>query len=467
MVKQKGWGAKGKKERLSDPLIMDFYHMLQGHLLFAEGLHKQKVVFDYFVRRTLPKSSYHLVAGTEEVLKRLSCLKFSKKDIRDIREKFEEKDIILTKEFIRYLKDFRFNADVWAIREGDLAFPDEPIIRVEGEMFECLIVESMIESKMNYPSGVATKASRIVKAAQGKSVADFSLRRSPNGKVSTRATIIGGFESTSNVREGIDKGIPISGTSAHSIVQSLTKLLGSEKEAFKVLLKYMDTLIVDTFTIEQGIKNAISAAKELRTKVSIRIDSGDLIESAFLAREMDTEGWINRIILTNDLDEFKINKIMKSGAEVDGFGVGTYVANPFPPVGGVYKLVSIEKDGEFQSAIKVSGDEIKILLPGRKNVWRKKNKEGKFIGDLIALVDEADPGNGYEPVLVQAMSGGKIIIPKQSVLEIRAFSQERLASLQEKHSRIENPRPYPVIISERLQLLKKTAIEEALEMSKN
>lgn len=457
------WDLSERKSKISDPLIMDWYHILQAFILFMENEHRRRVVFDYFVRKTLPGSSYQLVAGTEEVLKRLASLKFSKRDIKNLQRQFEGKGIILLDEFVQYLKNFRFRADVWAIREGNLAFPNEPIMRVEGEFFEALIVESLILSRMNYASGIATKASRIVKAARGIPVAEFGLRRSPNDAVSTRAAIIGGFDSTSNVRSAIDLGVPSSGTTAHALVQAFIKLKGSEKEAFKTLLKYSDTLLVDTIDIEQGIKNAISAAKELDKRVSIRIDSGDLIKSAFLARELDTEGWINRIILTSDLEEQRISEIVESGAEVNGFGAGTYAVNVWPPVGGVYKIVAVEKDGEFLPSIKISGDEIKILLPGRKNVWREKDKKGNFIGDLIMLADEAHPGDEYEPILMQAMAGGKIEIPYLNAIEIREFAKERLKRLPEAYGRIKNPETYPVAVSEKLAQLKAASIKESKE----
>ncbi len=459
-MKEKTNGWNSVKKGYSDPLIMDWYHIFQAYILFKLGYHKKRVVFDYFVRKTLPNSSYHLVAGTEEVLKRLSVLKFSKKDIKDLQRKFQEKGIVLPDGFIEYLKKFRFRGNVWTIREGDLAFPNEPIIRVEGEFLEVFIIESMLLSRMNYASGVATKASRIVKAARGKAIAEFALRRSPNDEISTRSAMIGGFDSTSNVRASIDLDIPVSGTSAHALVQAFTVLLGSEREAQKIIAKYTDFLLVDTFDIEQGIKIVISIAKELERKLSIRFDSGDLIYWAMQARKLDEEGWLGKELLSSDLEEVKINEIEKSDADVDGYGVGTMVANIWPPVGGVYKIVAIEKDGELVPSIKISGDEAKILLPGKKNVWRKIDAEGNFAGDLISLESEASPGENYEMVLQQAIDGGKIIIPYLTVMEIREFAKERLAKLPEKYSRIEDFKKYPVAVSPKLAELKKELIDK-------
>lgn len=456
-----GWDSV--KQGYNDPLIMDWYHIFQAYILFMEGYHKKRVIFDYFIRKTLPNSSYQLIAGTEEVLKRLSVMKFSNQDIKDLREKFQEKGINLPDGFTKYLKNFRFRGNVWVVREGDVAFPNEPIIRVEGEFLEAFIIESMLLSRMNYASGVATKASRIVKAAQGKVVAEFALRRSPNDEISTRSAMIGGFNSTSNVRASVELDVEASGTSAHALLQALTILLGSEREAMKVIAKYTDYLLVDTFDTEHGIKNVISVAKEIGRKLSIRIDSGDLIYWAIRARELDTEGWLDRILLSSDLEEVKINEIEKSGADVDGYGVGTMLANIWPPVGGVYKIVAIEKDGEFIPSIKISADEIKILLPGRKNVWRKKDKDGKFIGDLVALADEPDPSDSeyeYELVLVPAMADGKIILPYLNVMEIREFAKQRLAKLPEEYIRIEDFTVYPVEISEKLAKLKKEEIKK-------
>lgn len=459
-MKEKISGWNSVKKGYSDPLIMDWYHIFQAYILFMLGYHKKRVVFDYFVRKTLPYSSYQLVAGIEEVLKRLSVLKFSKKDVKDLQRKFQEKGIALPDGFIEYLKNFRFHGNVWGFREGEAAFPNEPIIRVEGEFLEVFIIESMLLSRMNYASGVATKASRIVKAARGKAIAEFALRRSPNDEISTRSAMIGGFDSTSNVRASIDLDIPISGTSAHALVQALTVLLGSEREAQKIIAKYTDFLLVDTFDIEEGIKIVISVAKELERKLSIRFDSGSLIYWAMQARKLDEEGWLGKELLSSDLEEAKINEIEKSGAEVDGYGVGTMVANIWPPVGGVYKIVAIEKDGELVPSIKISGDEVKILLPGRKNVWRKIDAEGNFAGDLISLESEASPGENYELVLRQAMDGGKIIIPYLNVLEIREFAKERLAKLPEKYSRIEDFEKYPVVVSPKLAELKRELIEK-------
>lgn len=462
-----GWNKI--KRGYSDPLIMDWYHIFQAYILFMLGFHKIKVVFDYFIRKTLPNSSYQLIAGTEEVLKRLSVMKFSKKDIKDLQRKFLEKGITLPDGFIEYLENFHFRGNVWVIREGNAAFPNEPIIRVEGEFLEVFIIESMLLSRMNYASGVATKASRIVKAARGKIKAEFALRRSPNDDTSTRSAMIGGFNSTSNVRASIDYNLPVSGTSAHALIQALTVLLGSEREAQKKIAKFTDFLLADTFDTEQGINIIISIAEEIEKKLSIRFDSGDLIYWAKRARELDAEGWLGKELLSSDLEEVKINEIEKSDANVDGYGVGTMLANFWPPSVGVYKVVAIEKDGKFESTIKISGDEIKILLPGRKNVWRKKDKDGYFVGDLIALVDEPDPvepGYEYEQVLVPAMVDGVIILPYLNVMEIREYSLQILAKFPEKYTQIGNFKVYPVEISKKLAELKKSEIEKAKKQTK-
>jgi len=471
-MNRNSWNYDEQKTRLGDP-IRDKYHDAQARTIFAEGDHKRFTVHDYFIRKT-PFGSYLLVAGTERVLKHLYNYRFTEEDIEAVKIVDPLSALPKHEDYLEYLRKLRFRGNIRAIREGDLAFPNEPIIRVEGNWLETWIIESLILKSMNYASLVATYASRIAIVARGVPIADFGLRRSPGdgaGIVSTRSAFIGGMINTSNVRAAINLGIPVSGTMSHEFVQAYTIITGSEVNAFVIFGKHNPDnriYLIDTYDTIQGAKSAMKASEIIGEPANaLRIDSGNLAELAVMVRELDkAKEKFTGIILTSDLDVQLINQIMNTGTPVTGFGVGTKMTAPEnpPALGGVYKLSALEVDGEIIPTIKISGDEIKTTLPGRKNIWRRTAGE-QIVGDIIALDNEGKPNEKYEPVLVQMMKGGntrrsKMLVKPGKLQDIQAFARENIAMLPKEFRRIENPALYPVRISDDLKNLQRKMISE-------
>lgn len=465
-MKRKDWEYDEQMTRLGDPLVADQYHFRQARTIFQEGDYERFTVHDYFFRKP-PFGSYLLVNGTERVVKNLLNFRFTEEDIEGVKliDPLSAKQD--AEEYLEYLRRLRFTGDIWAIQEGDLAFPNEPIIRVEGNWLETWIIESMILKTMNYASLVATYAAKVVAAAQGRTVADFGLRRAPGdgaGIISTRAAFIGGMQSTSNVRAAVNLGIKASGTMSHEFIQGYFALTGLEANAFVIFGRHNPDnfiLLIDTFDTVQGAKNAIRAAETLGMPAeALRIDSGNLAELAKEIRKLDEKRKkFRRIIATSDLTFELVDAILNAESPVDGFGVGTKMTAPSnpPALGGVYKLAAIEGD-KLLPTLKISGDMEKTTLPGVKNVWRKK-ENGKFIGDLIALEDEGNPGNDFGPVLVQAIKRGKPLVEPRDLINIQKFAGENIARLPEIYRKANNPELYPVVISPKLVRLRKELIE--------
>jgi len=467
------WSYDEQKTRLGDPLIADQYHFRQARTIFAEGDQERFTVHDYFIRKT-PFGSYLLVAGTERVLKHLYNYRFTEEDIEAVKIIDPLSALPEHEDYLEYLRKLKFKGNIWAIREGGLAFPNEPIIRVEGNWLETWIIESAILKAMNYASLVATYASRIVEVARKMSTADFGLRRSPGdgaGIVSTRSSFIGGMSSTSNVRAAINLGIPVSGTMSHEFVQAYSLIAGSEVNAFVIFGKHNPDnriYLIDTYDTIQGAKNAMKASEIIGEPANaLRIDSGNLAELAVMVRELDrAKEKFTGIILTSDLDIQLVDQIMNTGAPATGFGVGTKMTAPENPsaLGGVYKLSALEINGEIIPTVKISGDEIKTTLPGRKNVWRRTDG-GQIAGDIIALDSERKLDGEYEPVLVQMMKGGKtrrsrMLVKPGDLREIQVFARKNIAMLPAEYRRIENPVLYPVRISDDLRDLQRKTISE-------
>ena len=472
-MNRNSWEFDEQKTRLGDPLIADQYHFRQARTIFAEGDYERFAVHDYFIRKT-PFGSYLLVAGTERVLKHFYNYRFTEEDIEAVKIVDPLSALPEYEDYLEYLRKLRFRGNIWAIREGDLAFPNEPIIRVEGNWLETWIIESAVLKAMNYASLVATYASRIMEVAQGNPLADFSLRRSPGdgaGIVSTRSAFIGGMINTSNVRAAINLGIPISGTMSHEFVQAYSLIAGSEVNAFVIFGRHNPDnriYLIDTYDTMQGAKNAIEASEIIGEPANaLRIDSGNLAELATMVRELDrAKEKFTGIILTSDLDVQLIGQIMNAGVPATGLGVGTKMTAPEDPsaLGGVYKLSALEVSGEIVPTVKISGDEIKTTLPGRKDVWRRADG-GQIVGDVIALIDEGKPDGEYEPILVQMTKGGKtrrtrILVEPRSLQDIQAFARENIAMLPAEFRKADDPAPYPVKISDDLRGLQRRTISE-------
>jgi nicotinate phosphoribosyltransferase len=473
-------------------LLTDYYElsMLQGYYFTHRD---EQAVFEMFFRRQPFEGGFTIFAGLDPLIDAIVELRFTDDDI-----KYLDSLRTFRKPFLDYLKDFRFQGNVCALAEGSVVFPNEPLIRVQGELMQAQLLESLILNHINFQSLIATKTARIVIAANDGSVLEFGLRRAQgiDGAVSaTRAAFIGGASSTSNVMAGKQYGIPVSGTMAHSWIMSFD----SEQEAFEKYAEiYPDNcvLLVDTFdTLKSGVPNAIRVFKKLqqmgKRDFGIRLDSGDLEYLSKEARRMFDRAGLSetKIYASNELDEWVIDQIIKNGACVDAWGVGTKLVtgDKDPALTGVYKIVAKGAGGTLEPCIKISNNPDKITNPGIKNVVRLYNKQHMMLADLIYLDEEEDalsesiarqqalrlnhPSIDHahfvcteyeatrkllEPVIVK----GKRTSEPRSLQDIRSFAQADLAALHSTHKRLLNPHVYKVSISDKLKVLKKKLIAD-------
>ena len=446
----------------------DLYQLTMSQVYFLKGNAGTRVTFDYFFRRLPFKGGYVVFAGLDELLDLLQELRFSDKDLKYL------KTLGFNSEFLDYLADFKFRGNINSFREGDVVFPVEPVLQVEADIIEAQIVETLLLNILNFQSLIATKARRIRQVAGSRILSEFGLRRSQGagGYSAVRAAIIGGFDSTSNVRAARDYGIMPAGTMGHSFIESYDDELTAFRD-FAEIHPDNSILLIDTYsTLKSGLPNAIKVASEMeaegRRLTGIRLDSGDL---AWLAsecrRRLDNEGLdYVKIVASNQLDEYLVASLISQGAPIDIFGVGTSLVTGQPDgaLDGVYKLSS----AGGKPRIKLSENENKITLPHKKQVFRMINGEGEFCGaDVITLYDESDTEMMYhpwlqmkkqsvadlekEPQLSPVMENGNRILPRYSLSEIAAFSQERFQKLGEEYKRFDNPHLYKVGLSDRLK----------------
>lgn len=467
------WYYDEQETRLGDPFIADKYHFTQGRTIWALGFAGARTVHQAFGRRT-PFGSYLLVNGIERVIKHLHNFRFTEEDI----EAVSLLDPLSTKPkydgYLDYLAKLRFKGDMWVVQEGNFVSAEEPIVEIEGNWFETWMVESAILKALDDASLITTYASRAKMAAGIIPVLDFGLRRSKGDGANVsaaRSAYVGGLDATSNGRAAINLKIPWAGTTSHEGIMGLTALLGTEVDAFVAMMTHNegnDVLIVDTFGTINGTENVKRAVKIVgRPAKGVRTDSGDTIGYAFKMRDNDpNKEAYEGIMPTGDYTFELIHEAMKRKAPVTGFAVGGKMVAPSDPTTGglVYKLVMMEVNGEMVPVIKVSDDEIKTLLPSGKNVYRKIDG-GKFVGDIITLDEEDAPEESYKSILVHAMKGGrtrrsKIVYEKRSLAQVREFSLKNVAMLPEEIVRIENPKPYPHVVSERLRKLQRQMIEK-------
>jgi nicotinate phosphoribosyltransferase len=455
----------------------DQYQIAMGQVYFLKGHKDQRAVFDYFFRRMPYKGGYAVFAGLEDLLDILENLRFDAKDIDFLSKQHLHPD------YIEWLKNFRFTGSVYAVREGDVVFPNRPSLYVEGSIIEAQLVETLLLNVLNFQTLIATKASRIKSVAGNGTLVDFGLRRAPGvgGYAATRASIVGGFEGTSHVRAGRDYGIPVSGTMAHSFIQSYDDELAAFRD-FADARPEDCVLLVDTYnTLKSGVPNAITVGLEMKKKgnalKAIRLDSGDLAYLSKKARRMMDEAGLPevKIAASNELDENVIKSLREQGAPIDIYGVGTNLVTGKPDavLDGVYKLSF--SDGKPR--IKVSESVEKVTLPGRKQVFRVYDDHGHFFGaDVVALHDEtdvdtmhhaADPlktlslkGAKKEPLLKKVMENGKRTGKPESLAAIREYAQARLALLPDEYKRFDNPHIYKNGISGKLKDLRDRLIEE-------
>lgn len=459
-------------------LYTDYYELTMAQGYFLSGMAEKRACFDYFFRKLPFKGGYVVFAGLDDLLELLSNYTFDQDDIEYLRSKgFRE-------EFLSYLSTFRFKGTIHSVKEGEIIFPNEPVLRVEGTILETQIIETLTLNYLNFQSLIATKASRIKHAAGDRSVMEFGLRRAQGlgGIHATRAAIIGGAESTSNVYSAFTYGITPSGTMAHSWVESFD----DEEEAFRRFAEiYPDNCIflVDTYdTLRSGIPNAIKIAHEIeraghRVK-GVRLDSGDLAYLSKHARFMlDAAGLHHvNIVATNQLDEHIIKSLLEQGARIDVFGVGTsmVIGRDDAALDGVYKLSRY--DGEPR--IKISDNLEKILIPDVKKILRYYSADNKFYADAVVGELETDveqmihphqptkrlslSGMRKESLMHGVMKDGKRMMAKQTPYEIAAYVQERLALLPDEHKRFEYPHIYKVGASKALLDMRDAMINEKL-----
>lgn len=444
---------------------------------WKSGRAEELAVFDYFFRRLPYDGGYAVFAGLETLVELLAAYRFHDNDLRFLEEEGFEKD------FLDYLSKFQFQGTILSPPEGEIVFPNEPIARVEGGLVETQLIETLLLNVLNFQSLIATKACRCRVVAGDKSLSEFGLRRAQGlaGRWASRAAVVGGFDSTSNLDAAKRYGIQSTGTMAHSFVQSFE----SELEAFRDFAKTHKSgtvLLVDTYdTLESGLENAITVAKELAKEghslKGVRLDSGDL---AYLSKRvrsrLDSAGLSEvKIVVSNQIDEYLIRSLFDQGAKIDVFGIGTSLATGHPDAAldGVYKLSQVAD----KPKIKFSDSIGKVTLPGVKTVTRFQDVNGYFAGDAIHLDSESVPeimihpsetqkhlsltGFTSSPLLTKVVERGKSCHQLVNSIGASTYRKERLSKLPTEHLRIENPHTYKVGLSTQLLELRTNLLENS------
>ncbi|MEM3400144.1 MAG: nicotinate phosphoribosyltransferase [Candidatus Micrarchaeia archaeon] len=441
-------------------LLTDLYQLTMCNAYFTNN-RNEEAAYDLFVRDMPPNRSYLLFAGLEQVLFYLQNIKFSDELLA-----YLEKTGRFDSSFIKFLSKFKFTGSLFAMKEGTIFFEQEPVIRVVAPRIQAQLVETFLLNCVNFQTLIATKASRVVLSAKGRQVIDFSLRRTHGtdaGMKVARASYIGGCNGTSNVLGGMIYGIPTYGTVAHSYVMAYMH----EIDAFRSYARvFPDSciLLIDTYDTISGAKNAVIVAKELerigKKLVAVRLDSGDLCALSRRVRRILDENGLEyvKILASGNLDEYKIADLLRKGAKIDSFGVGTAMgtSNDSPVLNVNYKLSeTVYEDGSSLPAIKLSSG--KRTLPGKKQVYRIV-RNGKFVMDYISLPEEFEGKQGYYPLLNKIIDNGKLVYEMPSLEEIRTFAAKNLVMLPEKYKRLQGAPKYPVKISPRLKMVVEKAI---------
>ena len=472
-------------------MLMDYYELTMSNGYFVKGFKDKVVVFDMFYRTNPDNGGFVVSAGLEQLIEYIQDMRFTAEDIEYLRGKGE-----FSEEFLEYLKDFKFTGSIDALPEGTICYPNTPIVTVTAPVIEAQLIETMLLLTINFQSLIATKASRICRAAgdDNSIVMEFGARRAHGADAAilgARAAYIGGAAATATVIADEKFGVPAIGTMAHSWIQ----FFDSEYEAFKAYAEvYPDscTLLIDTYDImNSGALNAIKVAKEVLEPMGkrlkgVRIDSGDLayfskkLRKLFDANDMQD----CKIVVSNSIDEFLIKSLQKQGARSDSYGVGERMitSKSDPVFGGVYKLAAVKNEsGEFVPRIKISENIEKITNPGRKKLWRIYSREtGYALADLITMYDEVvDDSKPYEyvnpvkpwkkmtyedfearPLQQSIFKDGKLVYDKPELKDIRAYVDYQLANqIWEEEQRYENPHIHYVDLSPKLYEIKKSMLE--------
>ena len=479
-------------DRQNLTLMTDLYEltMMQGY--FRHKDQNETVIFDAFYRKNPCDGGYAISAGLDQVIQYIKELHFDQEDIDYLASLG-----IFQADFLEYLKTFRFSGDLYAIPEGTVMFPREPVIKVIAPIMEAQLVETAILNIINHQSLIATKAARVCYAARGDGIMEFGLRRAQGpdaGTYGARAAVIGGCIGTSNVLCGQLFDVPVKGTHAHSWIMSFP----DEYTAFKTYAEMYPSaciLLVDTYdTLKSGVPNAIRVFQEMReagvklTNYGIRLDSGDLAYLSKKARKMlDAAGFPDAVIsASNDLDEYLIDSLKVQGAAITSWGVGTNLitSKDWPAFGGVYKLAAImDENGSFVPKIKLSENSEKVTNPGNKTIYRIYDREtGKIRADLICLVDETfsedEPLLLFDPlepwkktklkpgtytlreILKPVFLDGKCVYESPRVMDIRDYCQRELSTLWDETRRLINPQEVYVDLSDKLYHIKIDLLEE-------
>ena len=466
-------------EKLNLTMLCDFYELTMSNGYFEKGYRDRITYFDLFFRRCPDGGGFAIAAGLEQIIEYIQDLHFSQEDIAYLRERN-----LFSEEFLEYLADFKFTGDIWAVPEGTPVFPKEPIITVRAPAIEAQLIETFLLLSVNHQSLIATKANRVVRAAQGRKVMEFGSRRAQGADAAimgARAAYIGGCHGTACTISDQLFGVRAGGTMAHAWVQ----MFDTEYEAFKAYCEMYPnnaTLLVDTYnTLKSGVPNAIRAFNEVLkprgiTKCGIRLDSGDMAYLTQKARKMlDDAGWTEcEISVSNSLDEYIIQDLLHQGAQIDMFGVGERLitARSEPVFGGVYKLVAVEKeDGTVQPKIKISENVGKITNPHFKKLYRfYGNDTGKAIADYMCVHDETvddshdmeifDPEATWKTKTVYNFTArelqvpifekGKLVYQSPDLQQIREYCLQQVDTLWDEVKRFDNPHTYYVDLSQKL-----------------
>lgn len=458
-------------------MLCDFYQLTMGNGYFKTKHADRIAYFDLFFRRVPENGGFAICAGLEQAMEYIENLSFSEEDIAFLRGKK-----IFSEEFLEYLRGFKFEGDIWAIPEGTPVFPREPLITVRAPAIQAQLVETMLLLLLNHQSLIATKANRIVRAAQGRAISEFGSRRAQGtagALLGARAAYIGGCSGTACVLSDEMFGVPSTGTMAHSWVQ----MFDSEQEAFEEYCRVYPNsavLLVDTYNVlKSGVPNAIKAFDKIlkplgARPVGIRLDSGDIAYLSVEARKMlDAAGYPDcKIVASNSLDEHIIRDLIGQGAKIDSFGVGERLitASAEPVFGGVYKLVATEENGVITPKIKISENVVKVTDPHFKKIYRIYDENGKATADLMCVHDEvlntSQPLELFDPeftwkrktvtnytakeLQVPVFVNGKRVYTSPSIEEIKSYCAAQIGTLWDSLLRFENPHKYHVDLSQKL-----------------
>ena len=436
-------------------MATDLYQLTMVAGYFERGMN-YKSTFELFVRRVPVRRSYLIAAGLEQAIYYLRKLRFTAEYLKYLKNLPVFKNV--SRGFFDYLRDFRFSGDVYAVPEGTVVFANEPIIRITASMIEAQIIETYLLSMINYQTLIASKASRVVYAADGREVIDFGTRRAHGpqaGVLAARACFIGGCVGTSNVLAACELGIPPIGTIAHSWVMAYD----DEYESFQDFNKVFPDntiLLIDTYDTIKGAKLAAKIGKKLK---GVRLDSGNITILSKRVRKILDDAGLEQVKITasGDLNEYKISQMLAKGARIDSFGVGTEMvtSKDVPALGGVYKLVEQEKYGGLMPKMKFSKD--KATCPSKKQVYRFFNKKELFKKDIIGLVDEELDAS---ELLLPVMKKGKLACKIPTVQQIQKTATKNISQLPEKFKELDNKTEYPVTISKRLEQVRDKTIKD-------